>query len=65
MSISAYTGTCIFLTILAVIFRFLIAFKSVLEICWIDVEVNRRYAVVTKKANANVLAAIRNLAELS
>jgi hypothetical protein len=38
MSSSAYAGTCIFLILLAVIFRFLIAFKSVLENRWIDAE---------------------------
>lgn len=51
MSISAYTGTCILLIVLAVIFRFLIVFKSVLENRWIDAEFNRRY-IVTRKANS-------------
>lgn len=51
MSIGACIGTCIFLVILAVIFRLPIAFKSVLEKRWIDAEVNRRYVVITKKSN--------------
>ncbi|KAH6666944.1 Ctr copper transporter [Halenospora varia] len=51
MSISAYAGTCIFLIVLAVIFRVLIAFKSVLEERWIDAELNRRYVVVIRKPN--------------
>lgn len=37
--------------VLAAIFRFLIAFKSMLEKRWIDVEVNRRYVAVTRKPN--------------
>lgn len=52
MSISTYTRTCIFLIVLAVILRILIAFKSVLESRWIDAEYNRRYIVVTRKANS-------------
>lgn len=52
VSISAYAGTCIFLIILAVIFRFLIAFKSVLEERWIDAEFSRRYVVIMRKPNA-------------
>ncbi|OBT56694.1 hypothetical protein VE04_03769 [Pseudogymnoascus sp. 24MN13] len=52
MSISTYTRTCVFLIVLAVIFRFLIAFKSVLESRWIDAEFNRRYIVVTRKASS-------------
>jgi hypothetical protein len=51
MSISAYAGTCIFLIVLAVIFRFLIAVKSVLEHRWIDAELNRRYVVVRRKVD--------------
>jgi hypothetical protein len=48
MPISAYAGTCIFLIVLAIIFRFLIAFKAVLEERWIDDELNRRYVVIRK-----------------
>jgi hypothetical protein len=51
MSIGSYAGTCIFLIVLAVIFRFLIAFKAVLEERWIDAELNRRYVVVIRKPN--------------
>ena len=51
MSISAYAGTCVFLIVLAVIFRFLIAFKSVLEHRWIDAELNRRYVVVRRNVD--------------
>ena len=51
MSISAYAGTCIFLILLAIIFRFLIAVKSVLEQRWIDAELDRRYVVIIRKQN--------------
>jgi hypothetical protein len=51
MSISAYAGTCIFLVVLAIIFRFLVAFESVLEERWIDAELNRRYVVIIRKPN--------------
>ncbi|VBB73506.1 Putative protein of unknown function [Podospora comata] len=46
----AYAGTCIFLIILAVIFRGLLAFKSWQELRWLDKEMNRRYVVVNGKA---------------
>lgn len=51
ISIDSYAGTCIFLIFLTVIFRFLIAFKSVLENRWIDAEFNGRYVVVLRKPN--------------
>jgi len=51
MSVSAYAGTCIFLIVLAIIFRFLISFKSVLEERWIDAELNRRYVVIIRNPN--------------
>jgi len=51
VSSSAYAGTCIFLVVLAIIFRFLIAFKSVLEERWIDAELNRRYVLIIRKPN--------------
>jgi hypothetical protein len=38
-----YAGTCIFLIVLAVIFRGLLAFKSVLERKWLVAELNRLY----------------------
>lgn len=51
ISVGSYAGTCIFLIALAVIFRFLNAFKAVLEERWIDAELNRRYVVVIRKPN--------------
>lgn len=50
MPVSAdnYAGTCIFLAVLGVIFRSLVALKSTLERRWIDAELNSRYTVVTE-----------------
>lgn len=48
MSSNTYAATCIFLVVLAIIFRFLIAIKAVLEERWIDAELNRRYVVIRK-----------------
>lgn len=45
-STGAYAGTCIFLIVLAVIFRSLIAGKHILEHRWMDKELNRRYVSV-------------------
>jgi hypothetical protein len=45
-STGSYAGTCIFLIVLASIFRGLIAFKHVLEARWIDIDLHRRYVVV-------------------
>ncbi len=45
MSIGAYAAHCIFLIVLAVISRFLIAFRSVLEQRWSDAEINRQHVV--------------------
>ncbi|KAF2172969.1 hypothetical protein M409DRAFT_62610 [Zasmidium cellare ATCC 36951] len=42
----AYAGTCIFLIILAIISRLLLAFRSTLERKWHDRAVNRRYVMV-------------------
>ncbi|KAL8716133.1 MAG: hypothetical protein Q9220_000038 [cf. Caloplaca sp. 1 TL-2023] len=42
-STGAYTGTCIFLILLAVLFRCLAAGKQILERRWLDQELNRRY----------------------
>ena len=50
-SISAYARRCIFLIVLAVLFRFLVAFKAVLEERCIDAELNRRYVVIIRKQN--------------
>jgi hypothetical protein len=38
-----YAGTCIFLIILAIVFRLLLAVKSRQEAAWLDAELNRRY----------------------
>ncbi|KAL8724770.1 MAG: hypothetical protein Q9181_006682 [Wetmoreana brouardii] len=45
-STGAYAGTCIFIIILAALFRGLAAGKHVLEHRWLDQELNRRYVVV-------------------
>lgn len=45
-STGAYAGSCIFLIVLAVIFRGLLASKSWLEARWLDRELARRYVRV-------------------
>ncbi|KAL8697302.1 MAG: hypothetical protein Q9201_007192 [Fulgogasparrea decipioides] len=45
-STGAYAGTCIFLIMLAVLFRGLAAGKHILEHRWLDQELDRRYVVV-------------------
>lgn len=45
-STGSYAGTCIFLVILAVIFRGLFAGKHILEHRWLDQHLNRRYVAV-------------------
>ena len=45
-STGSYAGTCIFLIILATVFRCLGAGKHILEHRWVDKELNRRYVVV-------------------
>ena len=45
----SYAGTCIFLIVLATIFRGLMAGKHILEHHWLDTELNRRYATVRGK----------------
>lgn len=45
-STGSYAGTCIFLVILAVIFRGLFAGKYILEHRWLDQQLNRRYVTV-------------------
>ena len=45
-----YAATCIFLIILATIFRGLLALKSWQEQRWLDRELDRRYVVVNGKA---------------
>lgn len=41
-----YAGTCIFLVILAIISRLLVAFKVAVERKWLSIALNRRYVVV-------------------
>lgn len=41
-----YAATCIFLILLAAIFRSLFALKAIQESRWLDQELNRRYVVV-------------------
>ncbi|KAK0733635.1 Ctr copper transporter [Lasiosphaeria miniovina] len=49
-STGAYAGTCIFLIMLALAFRGLLAAKTWQESRWLDAELNRRYVVVNGKA---------------
>ncbi len=42
---AGYAGTCIFLIVLAVMFRLLLASKHRLERAWLDRDLNRRYVV--------------------
>ena len=48
-STGAYAGTCVFLVILAVLFRVLLALKALQEARWIDAELHRRYVAVAGK----------------
>jgi Ctr copper transporter family len=48
-STGQYAGTCIFLVILATIFRGLLAVKAWKETAWLDAEFNRRYVTVAGK----------------
>ncbi|KFY75937.1 hypothetical protein V499_04181 [Pseudogymnoascus sp. VKM F-103] len=45
----SYAGTCIFLIILAVLFRILLALKARQEARWLDAEMHRRYVAVAGK----------------
>ncbi|KAI0885969.1 Ctr copper transporter [Annulohypoxylon maeteangense] len=45
----AYAGTIIFLIILGVVFRLLLAGKAITEERWLDTEMKRRYVVVQGK----------------
>ncbi|KAK4124967.1 hypothetical protein N657DRAFT_689346 [Parathielavia appendiculata] len=49
-STGTYAATCIFLVVLAALFRGLLAFKSWQEHRWLDRELDRRYVVVDGKA---------------
>lgn len=46
---SAYAGTIIFLIVLGIIFRLLLAGKALAEERWLDTELKRRYVVVQGK----------------
>ena len=48
-STGSYAGTCIFLIVLAVVFRFLLAGKSILERRWRDQNSQRQYVRVRGK----------------
>ncbi|KAJ5742696.1 uncharacterized protein N7511_011097 [Penicillium nucicola] len=48
-SSGAFAGTCIFLIVLAIIDRCLIAFKAVMEQHWLAAHLNRRYVTVAGK----------------
>jgi len=48
-SVGGYAGTCIFIIILAVVLRALLAVKAWQETAWLDAEFNRRYVVVAGK----------------
>ncbi|PWY90462.1 copper transporter family protein [Aspergillus sclerotioniger CBS 115572] len=49
-SSGTYAGTCIFLIILAIIGRCLVAFKALLERRWLDAHLNRRYVAIAGKS---------------
>ncbi|RDL37290.1 Uncharacterized protein BP5553_04723 [Venustampulla echinocandica] len=49
-TIGQYAGTCIFLIILSVVFRGLLAVKAWKETAWLDAEFNRRYVAVAGRA---------------
>lgn len=46
---AGYAGTCIFLLLLALLFRALLGGQHLLEQRWLDRELNRRYVVVQGK----------------
>jgi len=48
-TIGAYAGTCIFLILLAVTFRGLLAVKAWKEAAWMDAEFKRRFVAVAGK----------------
>ncbi|CAG8890465.1 unnamed protein product [Penicillium egyptiacum] len=49
-SSGSFAGTCIFLIVLAIIDRFLIAFKATMERHWLATHLNRRYVTVAGKS---------------
>lgn len=48
-NIGQYAGTCIFIIILATIFRALLAVRAWKEIAWMDAEFKRRYVTVADR----------------
>lgn len=48
-TVGQYAGTCIFIIILATVFRALLAVKAWKEVQWLDAEFNRRYVAVAGK----------------
>ncbi|KAG8415549.1 hypothetical protein J3459_011807 [Metarhizium acridum] len=50
-SAGAYAGTCIFLVVLAVVGRLLLAARSVQEARWLDKDMKRRYVAAHGKAS--------------
>jgi len=51
-SVNAYAATCIYLVVLAALFRCLAAVKSILERRAIDIEFNHRYVILPMKGNS-------------
>ncbi|OJK02090.1 hypothetical protein ASPACDRAFT_76555 [Aspergillus aculeatus ATCC 16872] len=49
-SSGSYAGTCIFLIVLAIIGRLLVAFKALMEQRWLSAHLQRRYIVVAGKS---------------
>lgn len=49
-SSGTYAGTCIFLIVLAIIDRCLLAFKATLERHWLAAHLNRRYVAIAGKS---------------
>lgn len=48
-----YVATCIFLAILAIISRLLLAWRSQLEVKWHDRAINRRYIIISGQTEAD------------
>ena len=49
-SAGGYAGVCIFLILLAIVFRSLFALRAILEARWLDQALQRRYVVVRGRA---------------
>ncbi|KAF9884476.1 hypothetical protein FE257_001737 [Aspergillus nanangensis] len=49
-STGSYAGTCIFLIILSIIGRLLVAFKALMERHWLATHLNRRYVAIAGKS---------------